>query len=111
MGYLFEVVLSLKLEYDDMFYGHVVSIDMPCVRVDKKLFLNHEPPRNTLGPDKTPQQSASRYLKDLVEVGVLVAQPFGKEKLFIHPKLMKILSHDRNHFEAYDKIFSSRTHD
>ena len=36
--------MSLKLKYDDMFYGHVVSIDMPCVRVDKKLILNHEPP-------------------------------------------------------------------
>jgi len=50
--------LSLKLEYDDMFYGHVASIDISCVRVDKKLFLNHEPPSNTLGPDKAPQQSA-----------------------------------------------------
>ena len=50
------------------------------------------------------RQAASRYLKDLVEVGVLVAQPFGKEKLFIHPKLMKILSHNSNHFEAYKKI-------
>ena len=40
MGYLFEVVLSLKLEYDDMFYGHVVSINITCERVDKKLYLN-----------------------------------------------------------------------
>ena len=47
------------------------------------------------------RQAASRYLKDLVELSVLVEQAVGKEKLFIHPKLMKILSRDSNQFEPY----------
>ena len=47
------------------------------------------------------RQAASRYLQDMVELGVLVEQTLGKEKLFIHPKLMKLLSHDGNQFETY----------
>ena len=45
--------------------------------------------------------AASKYLKDLVALGVLVEQSVGKEKLFIHPKLMKLLSHDNNQFAMY----------
>jgi Fic family protein len=48
------------------------------------------------------RQAASRYLKDLVELGVLVELAVGKEKLFIHPKLMKILSRDSNQFDLYE---------
>jgi DNA-binding IclR family transcriptional regulator len=47
------------------------------------------------------RQAASRYLKELVELGVLVEQAVGKEKLFIHPKLMKILTRDENGFDRY----------
>jgi hypothetical protein len=43
-------------------------------------------------------------LKDLVELGVLVEQAVGKEKLFIHPKLMKILSQDSNQFDPYGRV-------
>jgi Fic family protein len=50
------------------------------------------------------RQAASRYLKDLVELGVLVEQAVGKEKLFIHPKLMKILSQDSNQFDPYGRV-------
>jgi hypothetical protein len=32
---------------------------------------------------------------------VLREMPFGKEKLFIHPKLMQMLSRDSNHFQPY----------
>jgi hypothetical protein len=41
------------------------------------------------------------FLKELVELGVLVEQAVGKEKLFIHPKLMKILTRDENGFDRY----------
>jgi hypothetical protein len=37
----------------------------------------------------------------MVELGVLEEQSVGKEKLFIHPKLMKLLSRDSNQFETY----------
>lgn len=47
------------------------------------------------------RQAASRYLHDLADLGVLREIPFGKEKLFIHPKLMQLLSRDNNQFQPY----------
>ena len=47
------------------------------------------------------RQAASQYLKRLVEIGVLVEFPSTKEKLFVHPKLMRLLTHDVNDFEPY----------
>ena len=49
------------------------------------------------------RQAASRYLKALVSIGVLREQTFGREKLFVHPKLMTLLTRDRNTFESYRK--------
>lgn len=48
------------------------------------------------------RQAASRYLKNLVDVGVLNEISVGKEKIFIHPKLMKLLSRDTNQFGVYE---------
>ena len=47
------------------------------------------------------RQSASRYLKELVVIGVLREVQAGKEKLFIHPKLMQLLADDCNAFTPY----------
>ena len=47
------------------------------------------------------RQAASRYLHDLADLGVLREMPFGKEKLFIHPKLMQLLSRDNNQVLPY----------
>lgn len=47
------------------------------------------------------RQAASRYLHYLVSLGVLREMPFGKEKLFIHPKLMQLLDRDNNVFQPY----------
>jgi len=47
------------------------------------------------------RQAASRYLHDLAHLGVLREMPFGKEKLFIQPKLMQLLSRDSNQFQPY----------
>jgi len=47
------------------------------------------------------RQAASRYLKALAVAGVLREQAFGKEKLFVHPKLMSLLTRDGNAFEPY----------
>lgn len=47
------------------------------------------------------RQAASRYLKALAGAGVLREQAFGKEKLFVHPKLMSLLTREGNDFEAY----------
>lgn len=47
------------------------------------------------------RQSASRYLKELTAIGILREVQAGKEKLFIHPKLMQLLADDRNAFTPY----------
>ena len=47
------------------------------------------------------RQAASRYLKDLVTLGVLQEMQLGKEKLFVHPKLMLLISRDSNSFAHY----------
>ena len=46
------------------------------------------------------RQTASVYLKQLVEIGVLNEIKAGRAKLFIHPKLIKVVSGD-NRFEKY----------
>lgn len=47
------------------------------------------------------RQTASVHLKKLVEIGVLREMESGKDKLFIHPKLMQLLIRDSNEFELY----------
>ncbi|WP_294254560.1 hypothetical protein [Propionivibrio sp.] len=49
------------------------------------------------------RQTASQYLKQLVGIGVLAEVEAGKEKLFIHPKLMQLLTRDSNRFVRYIK--------
>ena len=48
------------------------------------------------------RQAASTYLKKLVEIGVLHELQLGKEKLFIHPKLLRLLQDDSNQFIPYE---------
>jgi Fic family protein len=47
------------------------------------------------------RQTASVYLKQLAEIGVLQEQQVGKEKLFVHPKLMQLMTLDSNEFAQY----------
>ena len=47
------------------------------------------------------RQTASVYLKELVKLGVLEEKTVGREKLFIHPKLMRLLTRDANEFVSY----------
>lgn len=47
------------------------------------------------------RQAASRYLQELIAIGVLQEVPLGKEKLFVHPKLMSLLRQDANEFKLY----------
>jgi len=47
------------------------------------------------------RQAAARYLKALISIGVLAGQAFGKEKLFVHPKLIDLLTRDSNAFDPY----------
>ena len=51
------------------------------------------------------RQTASRYLKELARIGVLREEERGREKIFIHPRLMGLLaSHDSDVFTPYSPV-------
>ena len=52
------------------------------------------------------RQTASEYLKKLVSIGVLIEQQFGRERLFVHPKLIQLITVDSNEFERYELMDS-----
>jgi Fic family protein len=47
------------------------------------------------------RQTASSYLKELAALGVLQERKVGREKLFIHPRLMTLLTTDGGDFAPY----------
>lgn len=47
------------------------------------------------------RQTASEYLKKLESIGVLREEQVGREKLFVHPKLMGLLTRDSNRVIGY----------
>ncbi len=47
------------------------------------------------------RQTASVYLKQLCDIGVLQEIQSGKEKLFVHPKLITLMTHDSNQYSEY----------
>ncbi|WP_164739545.1 protein adenylyltransferase Fic [Xanthomonas arboricola] len=47
------------------------------------------------------RQTAARHLKELVTIGVLQEQRLGKEKLFLHPAFLKLLSGDGHQLPPY----------
>lgn len=53
------------------------------------------------GKNIAQRQTASVYLKKLVEIGVLKEQPFGKEKLLVHTKLLQLMTEDSNSVIPY----------
>jgi Fic family protein len=52
------------------------------------------------------RQTASIYLKALSAIGVLEERRAGKEVLFVHPKLVGLLSSESNGFERYSETVS-----
>jgi Fic family protein len=47
------------------------------------------------------RQAASRQLKQMAECEVLTEMTIGREKLFVHPKLLKLLTKKNNKFKPY----------
>ncbi len=47
------------------------------------------------------RQTASRYLAALVDLGVLQQQVAGRTKLFLHPKLLRVLTTEGDAFDPY----------
>lgn len=50
------------------------------------------------------RQTASVYLKALSAIGVLEERTVGREKIFVHPKLMQLLTRDSNVFAQYQSV-------
>ncbi len=57
--------------------------------------------KNLVDNNIAKRQTASEYLKQLCKIGVLEEVQAGKEKLFIHPKLIQLMTNDTNEFNAY----------
>ncbi len=47
------------------------------------------------------RQTASEYLKKLVKIGVLTERRIGREILFVHPKLIRLVTQESNELEPY----------
>lgn len=47
------------------------------------------------------RQTASGYLKKMVEIGVLEEHKSGREMLFVHPKFFTLLTQEKNTFKPY----------
>jgi Fic family protein len=47
------------------------------------------------------RQAASKYLHGLVAADVLIEVPVGREKLFLHPRLMALLTRDSNEISPF----------
>jgi Fic family protein len=56
---------------------------------------------NLVEADIAKRQTASVYLKQLVKIGVLEEAKVGREKLYLHPKFLKLLTGDNNAYEPY----------
>ncbi len=54
--------------------------------------------QNLVNKDVAKRQTASVYLKNLCDIGVLEEKKAGKEKLFINPRLMQVLHSDKAEF-------------
>jgi len=57
--------------------------------------------QNVVDAKLAERQAASRHLKQLVEIGVLEERMAGREKLFVHPKLLRLLTEESNDFSSY----------
>ncbi len=57
---------------------------------------------NLVERDIAKRQTASVYLKQLCDIGVLQELAYGKEKLFVNPRLMVLMSQDTNTYEAFE---------
>jgi Fic family protein len=56
---------------------------------------------NLVERDIAKRQTASTYLKQLADIGVLQEINSGKEKLFVHPRLMTLMTKDNNSINAF----------
>ncbi len=58
---------------------------------------------NLVNREIAKRQTASNYLKELVRIGALEEQRAGKERLFINPRLLHLLTRETNQTEPYNE--------
>jgi len=56
---------------------------------------------NLVEADIAKRQTASEYLKKLVAIGVLSEQQLGRERLFINPQLIRLITTENNKFDLF----------
>ena len=56
---------------------------------------------NLVSREIAKRQTASAYLKELVRIGVLEEKQAGKERLFINPRLLHLLTRETNQTDPY----------
>ena len=57
--------------------------------------------QNIVDADLAKRETAARYLRELVSIGVLQEQRMGKEKLFLHPAYLRLLSDNSHSLQRY----------
>lgn len=90
---LFEATKSFIQKKSPKIYKHElinILFEQPYIRIAKL---------EEVGLAK--RQTASKYLKELCDIGVLNEIQVGKDKLFVHPRLMEILRGDSNEFAEF----------
>lgn len=60
--------------------------------------------QNVVDANLAERRAASRYLRQLAEAGVLQETTVGREKLFLHPRLLKLLTQDSNEFTPFREM-------
>ena len=82
-----------------------IKVGLPKIYTHELVQVIFEQPycriRNLVDKNIAKRQTASTYLKQLCEIGVLEEIQAGKEKLFVHPKLIQLMTKDNNTVENY----------
>ena len=60
--------------------------------------------QNLIDANVAKRQTASVYLKQLARIGVLHEVQRGREKLYLHPKLLQMMTTDQDHFTRYAQL-------
>jgi Fic family protein len=91
--------------------GNYIKQQLPKVYSHELVQIIFEQPYcrigNLVDNNLAKRQTASVYLKQLVDIGVLKEQTAGKEKLFVHPKLMQLMTQDEHEVRPYS-IFQQK---
>lgn len=66
---------------------------------------------NLVDADIAKRQTASEYLKKLTSIGVLIERKIGRERLFVHPKLIQLVSEEGNDYVPYLDPVKLEVHD